>query len=966
MLREVPVTGPIHLIPGNDLQEKLRQRESKSPLLPAGPEQIIKDLSRRSDGLVPATVVTGKGKGRLYLYTYGYVVHLGLNKDERFFWINDATPFTLWHHAKLDRSCLLLRSKWRVKARIKELPENPTRCWRKLCKEWQQLEQDLADQENVARLDPQHERYLDMLDIFNEIAREVEAQDVSLQTGFAYQRVRPGGSRGFTTTSTYIFDIEGPVPKRYDYVQISGASDLRGQVVEVTGKAVAVKFDSSPDWNQLTGPGILVPAPFDVVHVKRRETAEALRSRQTQNRSLLKVLVEHQTRPMRKVEVQPSQQLDPSQERALRSALSIEDLLIVLGPPGTGKTRVITEMVDALRRSDNGKTLVTSFSNKAVDNVLDRRPKDVIAIRLGDELKVDPNVQPILLDNYAHELREGLKRSSRVTCENYQKLPEALRWHQLLGEQLTAWEQSRSELASRKAELERCRRSVGGPAHARVQQISQQLDHQRERARRAQNSLNQAAQRADHTRDSWWSRLVGRLRDRRVEKQRHRFDAVSKRWNETRELLRLAHDQLEAMLQEIPEVRAAQLKCEDAAGEVDQNRADALKTLSTLSHALFNIESLPPVPGGADDATTFQFVGGLHQGVQRRIGLLHTRSVLANEWHDAVSSCPIQQIRPELIRYADVIGTTCVGAATQKDIAGEEFDLVIVDEAGQVQTSDALIPLIRGKRGVLVGDHKQLPPVTKDSFKRAIEKRDDATELLALSQKSMLEILVESVPTDHVVQLQTQRRMPEAIARLISEHFYGGTVKSAVEPRRGDALFSRPLVFVDTSTLLEHERRETQVEDAGYINRAEARILNRLAEHYNSNRAEWALIVPYNEQLGHLKEEASHWAPNSKTVEGNFGTVDAFQGGERDVVLYGFTRSNAGGYIGFLDELRRLNVAFTRAKQRLVLVGDLEALLTSRDPDFTALMEKLRDTLRRDGEIVAYNAIVARLTELGS
>ncbi|MGW5648764.1 DEAD/DEAH box helicase [Saccharopolyspora sp. NPDC003752] len=966
MLREVPVTGPIHLIPGNDLQEKLRQRESKSPLLPTGPEQIIRDLSRRSDGLVPATVAMGRGKGRLYLYTYGYVVDLGLSRDERFFWINGAAPFTLRHHAKLARSCLLLRSKWRVKNWIKELPENPTKCWQKLCKEWQQLEQDLADQENVARLDPQHERYLDKLDAFNKISREIAAQSNSSQAGFTYRRVRPGGSHGFATTSTYIFDLEGPVPKRHDYVQISGNSDLRGQVVEATGKAVKVKFDESPDWNQLTSPGNLVQAPTDVVHIKRLETAEALRARQTRNRSLLKVLVEHQTLPMRKVEVHPSQQLDPSQERAFRSALSVEDILIVLGPPGTGKTRVITEMVSALGGSDSGKTLVTSFSNKAVDNVLDRRPKNVIALRLGDEMKVDPDVRHLLLDNYAHVLREELKRSSRVTWEHYQKLPDALRRHQLLGEQLTTWKQSRSELAARKTELDRCRRSVGGPAHALVQQLSQQLDHQRERARHAQNSLNQAVQRADHARGSWWSHLVGRLRDRRVKKRRHRFDTASRQVNETREHLRLAHDELEAMLQDVPEVQAAQLKCEDAAKEVDQNRTGALKTLSALSHALVNIDPLPPVPEGADDAKTFQFVEGLHMGVQKRIGLLHARTGLVNEWHEAVSSRPIQQLRPELIRYADVIGTTCVGAATQKDIAAEEFDLVIVDEAGQVQTSDVLIPLIRGKRAVLVGDHKQLPPVTTEEFKDAVGKRDDAAELLALSQKSLLETLVEAVPADHVVQLQTQRRMPEAIARLISEHFYGGTVKSAVEPQRGDALFTKPLVFVDTSTLPEHERRETRVKDAGYINKVEARMLNRLGEHYDSIQAEWALIVPYKEQLGHLKEMASHWAPNSETVDGNFGTVDAFQGGERDVVLYGFTRSNKDGYIGFLDELRRLNVAFTRAKQRLVLVGDLGALLSSRVPEFTALMERLRATLRRDGEILAYHDVAARLTEVGS
>ncbi|MDA3625189.1 AAA domain-containing protein [Saccharopolyspora sp. WRP15-2] len=937
--------------------------------MPAGPEQISKDLSRRTDG-VPATVSMKQGKKEyLHLYTYGYVLKLRPDDRGDFFWISYVDPFKLPDHSKLARACLLVHSRWRVVTHKSELPDKRIKSWPVLRDEWQRLQHELADQEDIARLDPQHSQYLDTIDAFNEISRDVDAQSNSGRGGFAYQSVRSADEGGSTTGSTYAFTIVGRAPKQNDYVQIGDDSDQRGRVLRVARREAVVRFDGLLDWNRLPEEGELFPAPSDIVHAKRHDAAKALRNRQTQHRSLLKVLVEHQMRPMRKVDYQPAQKLDPSQERAFRSALSVDDLMIVLGPPGTGKTRVITEMAGALGRSGGGKTLVTSYSNKAVDNVLHRIPGDVIAIRLGDPLKVDANVQDRLLDVYANDLRGELEMRSQLLLERYEELPIALGRHQVLGEQIERWGQSRGELASCKAELDRCRRSAGGPAHARVHQLSQQARSQQQRAGHVQRQLNELVQRAEHTRSGtgWWSRVVGGFRERRIAKRRRRLDAVSQHLGETREQLRLAHDELEAVLRDVPEVQAAQRKYAATAEQNSQNRTAALKEYSTLRHALLDIEPLPVVSDSGEDATMYRQVGELHTGVHKRIGILQSRARLVTEWHEAVSSCPTQQIRPELIRYADVIGTTCIGAATQKDISAEEFDLVIVDEAGQAQTSDVLIPLIRGRRAVLVGDHMQLPPVSDKKVEAAIEQHENSETLLTLSQKSLLETLVKALPAEHVVQLRTQRRMPVEIAKFISGFFYDGTLQSAVEPRREDALFRTPLVFVDTSALPEQRRHERPVndEEKGCVNHAEAEMLNRLAEHYQTSEAEWALIVPYRAQLSRLKELAE-WAPNQETVDTNLGTVDAFQGGERDVVLYGFTRSNKHGEIGFLDELRRLNVAFTRAKQRLILVGDLKMLLASRDPGFRALMAELHGALGSGGEIISYQAMADRLTALGS
>ncbi|NYH77220.1 energy-coupling factor transporter ATP-binding protein EcfA2 [Actinopolyspora biskrensis] len=969
MLREVRIHGPIHLVPGKKLDEELKKRRQEVPGLPTGPEQIVEDLSGRPDG-VPAIVLEGWGKGGLILHTYGYVVKLGPSNDEDFFWLNRVEPFKLGDHSNLARTCLLVHSRWRAEAHPREVPKDAAKSWGALCKKWQRLQQDLADQENVARLDSQHVRYLDRIAAFNEVDRDTSERNASHRSGFAYCSVRPVGDHGSTATSTYAFDIVGRAPERNAHLQISGVDDRRGQVLRVTGGTAVVRFDGPLDWDRLPGRGELVPSRVDVVHAKRREAVEALRSRQTVHRSLLRVLVEQRMSPVREVGAQPSPQLDPSQARAFRGALGVEDLLIVLGPPGTGKTRVITEIASALKHSERGKILMTSYSNKAVDNVLKRRPKDVIAIRLGNELNVDPDVRPLLLDEFANDLRCELERSSSMRHERYEGLPAALAWHHELGERISDWRSSWTELESCGTELEQCRRAVGGAAHVRARRLSRRAHRQQQRTTRMQHRLDRLVQRADSNRSGtgWWSHMIGRLRDRRIVKWQERLVAESRRLGEIRENLRRTQEELEAVLRDVPEVQAAQRKFEEATENNSRKRADALHALAELRHALLNVQPLPGVSGVEDDTTTFRRVEELYATVHERVGLLQARAQLIDDWYTAITNCQSQQLRPELIRYADVIGTTCIGAANYEDISAEEFDLVIMDEAGQVRTSDALIPLIRGHRAVLIGDEKQLPPVSEHEVEEAIEQRGDSAALLELSRKSLLEALVNSVPASHVVQLRTQRRMPEEVARFVSQHFYGGTLQSAVEPRQGDALFSKPLVFVDTAGLSDQERHERLApgRHKGYVNNAEAQVLNRLAEHYAASGAEWALIVPYRAQLEHLKHMAGTWAPSQEHVDANMGTVDSFQGGERDVVLYGFTRSNSGGHIGFLDDLRRPNVAFTRAKQRLVLVGDMKTLLTAADPEFRTMMETLHGTLRTDGEMINHHDLVARLTALGS
>lgn len=265
-----------------------------------------------------------------------------------------------------------------------------------------------------------------------------------------------------------------------------------------------------------------------------------------------------------------------------------------------------------------------------------------------------------------------------------------------------------------------------------------------------------------------------------------------------------------------------------------------------------------------------------------------------------------------------------------------------------------LVPLVRARRAVLVGDHNQLPPFVDQEVER--RARDDP-RALDLVRKSAFELLFPGVPDGHREVLRFQRRMPPVIARFISQRFYGGFLESAVERPHRDALFASPLVFVDTSGLPRRERHERgprpdeRWADTGYANDAEARLIADLVVHYHGTVADWAVILPYQAQVGLVTEMIAGRLRDEEAAAAGVGTVDSFQGGERDLIVFGFTRSNAPGNVGFLDELRRANVAFSRPRRLLVLVGDSSTLTRARDPGFRAMAEALFVHVRAGGDL---------------
>ena len=282
------------------------------------------------------------------------------------------------------------------------------------------------------------------------------------------------------------------------------------------------------------------------------------------------------------------------------------------------------------------------------------------------------------------------------------------------------------------------------------------------------------------------------------------------------------------------------------------------------------------------------------------------------------------RIRNALFDQSRVVACTLVGSANQL-LQGIHFHTLFIDEAAQALEPACWIALRKCDRFVLAGDHCQLPPTIKSNAARY-----DGLD------KTLMETLAETHP-EAVRLLTVQYRMNEALMRFSSEWFYEGKLQAAPEvSQRGImADMDEPLVWVDTAGE-DNEGQEDFHEQFigasyGRINKAEARLtlatLIDYAERIGrqrllEERIDIGIISPYKAQVQYLRallKKNAYLRPLRKSITIN--TVDAFQGQERDVILVSLVRANEAGEIGFLNDLRRMNVAITRARMKLIILG---------------------------------------------
>ncbi|ONI70518.1 hypothetical protein ALI144C_48655 [Actinosynnema sp. ALI-1.44] len=961
----VHLPGWIVLASSGKLELQLNRLARGNPGLPGGTGQIMHDLTARPDG-VPVVLREPQSRQRdwsigLHLGSYvvwGYVTNRGDG-----YLIGHVSPLRLSDHDRLARGCLLVKAGWHVVREIREIPPKSQSRWPELRTHWDRLKVGQGDQRAAPALSAHHTAYLDTLGGLVDATQRIQEQQRISAPTYPYRLVTSASERRHSSSPIYVFEVVGAaVPDRGVFVQLRGKPEQRGQVTRVHDKQVTVRFDEPVDWDHLEQQGQLEQTSSNIVYDKQREAIAAIRNREARNQSLLATLVDHKVRPIEPADDLPAEKLDEDQQVAFQRALGVQDMMVVLGPPGTGKTRTISEIARSYALAHGrGPILIASHTNRAVDNVLAKLPREVTVVRIGNEGKIGPEGKPFLLERQAVDLRKEITSSTRAALRKYQNLDLATRWADELGRRLDALSAAEVEQQAAHGELTRLRRAFGGSAQSAVDEADTTVrkyehdqDRRHGRLQRLGRRRARSATRASLPVLGPLFRAVTRSRDKRILSCQAEIARTEPRLAAARRHRRDAEAALHQATVHVPEVQNALHVMETIQRRVAENRSAAVTAAGNCRTTMATMDTVPET----------EDLPRLRTWLDDRIPLLTTREKLLRDWHDTVSES-VQQLYPELIRYADVIGATCIGAASRQEIAGVDFDIAIVDEAGQIGVTDVLVPLVRAKRAVLVGDHRQLPPFVDRELK--VQAGSFGAPVRDLLTKSALEMLLEFLPDSHVKQLNQQRRMPEVIARFISDAFYDGELRTMVRRTHDDPLFTSPLAFVDTTHLPSQERseRKSHAGNGGIENPAEARLLSRLAADYDRRGAEWALIVPYTAQVTLIKDSLRALSVDGDVIEANVGTVDSFQGGERDVILYGFTRSNRGNKVGFLDELRRANVAFTRTKSQLVLVGDMGMLLRATDSDFRELITALRDHIREHGDVRRYRDLMSTLTKRG-
>ena len=319
------------------------------------------------------------------------------------------------------------------------------------------------------------------------------------------------------------------------------------------------------------------------------------------------------------------------------------------------------------------------------------------------------------------------------------------------------------------------------------------------------------------------------------------------------------------------------------------------------------------------------------------------------------------RINAELFGEARVIACTLVGSAHHL-LEGMKFGTLFIDEAAQALEAACWIPMKRASRVILAGDHCQLPPTVKS-----------IAALRAGLGKTLMERIAENKP-EVVTLLKIQYRMNDEIMRFSSDWFYGGKVESAPQIKYRSVLdYDHPITWIDTSNeenqiTIEGEdspedsasassaanqnsdlnfKEQFVGESFGRINKAEAELtLLTLAEYFTkigkqrvlSESIDVGIISPYRAQVQYLKKlikKYEFFKPYRRLISVN--TVDGFQGQERDVILISLVRSNDEGQIGFLKDLRRMNVAMTRARMKLIILGNKDTM--TKHPFYKKLWE---------------------------
>lgn len=572
------------------------------------------------------------------------------------------------------------------------------------------------------------------------------------------------------------------------------------------------------------------------------------------------------------------QNVNSSQKEIVKAAIKTQDFLLVEGPPGTGKTTFITEVIlQILQTNPEARILLTSQTHVALDNALERiknKNTSLKMVRIGNHEKVADNIHTLLLDEQMESWRNEVFNRSKGFLDNW------ARKNNLSQEEITM------------ANLfQNLREAVNKLNH---------LTKEKEDCQKQQNEISQRKELKSY----FYS---------------YDKDLKSDVFNDTpkAELLKNLpndiKDEWESITNKIQDI-------EKQAKEICNQQEETAKHL----HQVSRIDEEELLKMSVDELEEYEnLLIDINQADAKK---LRTLMKIQQDWFNIFGRADSDRFNAAFLKRSQVVAGTCIGLA--RNIPEVEFDLCIIDEASKATATEVLVPIARSRRWILVGDIKQLPPFQDEASRDLafLEKYDLDTEEI---KETLFAYLLRTLPDTNRKLLNIQHRMVKPIGDLISECFYKdvGGIESARDDIDHDLnmVIPKPVTWFTTSKLPNCREQEA---NKSYSNIAEVNEIiqilskiNKMARAVNKNYTV-AVLTGYSEQLKLLNRrsdsELSDW--QALTIECN--TVDAFQGREADIAIYSITRSNEKGSLGFLKDIERMNVALSRGKVALIIVGD--------------------------------------------
>lgn len=314
-------------------------------------------------------------------------------------------------------------------------------------------------------------------------------------------------------------------------------------------------------------------------------------------------------------------------------------------------------------------------------------------------------------------------------------------------------------------------------------------------------------------------------------------------------------------------------------------------------------------------------------------------SSILKDWYVALENNT--QFEYEVVKNALLISSTCSGVSSYESLDETAFEWIIIDEAARATVPELLIPMVRGSKFILVGDHKQLPPIVNMDSNGEIDLKTKK-----VLEESLFKDIYEKINPDLKSTLNTQFRMHPAISKLTSDLFYNDI--EITDHFKGKQYilqdYFKPITWIDTKNIRKHNQTR---EGKSFKNYAELNQIKQLLTKINTDlktlkrKMTIGLISGYDAQKNLLIDNIH--TDNFPYLDIEINNVDAFQGSEKDIIIYSVVRSNNQSELGFLSDERRLNVSLSRAKQQLFIVGnsDVSSYGNSSDNPFYRVIKHI-------------------------